>query len=58
MDPNANLEELRELAQNTLADDSADDLPEKAAHLAELFVALDEWLTKGGFLPQAWERKP
>jgi hypothetical protein len=57
MDPNANLTEMRELAQ-TLLDNNADlsDFCAQAERLAELVQALDEWLTRGGFLPRDWKR--
>lgn len=58
MDPEQALSELRELAKATLADDSADDLPEKATQLAELFDGLDQWLSRGGFMPKEWAPKP
>jgi hypothetical protein len=45
MDPTACLEELRSAVQ-------AGDL--KTA--AELFEALDGWLSRGGFLPAQWDR--
>jgi hypothetical protein len=48
MDPNAALKTLREEAVHVLDDDSCAD------SLAETFVGLDEWLTKGGFAPVAW----
>ncbi len=60
MDPNENLKELRVLAdclansRYTSARAQADD----ARRLAELVFALDGWLSKGGFLPKAWERAP
>ena len=58
MDPNANLEELRELiALNANRPDGARDLrPDEVDRLCELVEALDDWLSKGGFLPSAWER--
>ena len=48
MDPNAALAKVRELIGDG---DSADVL------LVDAFEALDEWLSKGGFLPSDWERK-
>ena len=35
----------------------ADDIDEKASDLAELFQALDWWLSDGGFVPNAWRKK-
>ena len=57
MDPNANLQQQLCLASLILKADDENktvDSPE-AVLLAELVVALDEWLRKGGFLPHAWE---
>jgi hypothetical protein len=48
MDPNAALEELRRLVWNIDED--------TAARAAELFVALDDWLSAKNFLPKAWDR--
>jgi hypothetical protein len=67
MDPNANLEELRRLLEALRSRaDAADwewsnlDQCHKqigdAARVADLVEALDEWLSRGGFLPKAWER--
>jgi len=59
MDPNANLKELLELAQEIREAYDADETISEAdsARLAELVEALDGWLSKGGFLPGKWERK-
>jgi hypothetical protein len=58
MDPNANLKEQRELTQRIMrAFDEANSNgidQEDANRLAELVQALDEWLVKGGFLPESW----
>lgn len=53
MDPNAALAEIREITAHIL-----DGKPDsgQALRLAELSEALDEWLSKGGFLPSAWAR--
>ena len=60
MDPNANLEELRALvrAGNEAHDNGEAPAPEDSERMVELVSSLDEWLSKGGFLPKAWERKP
>lgn len=42
MDPNVTLSRLRELADNN------------DVEWANLFESLDDWLSKGGFLPEAW----
>ena len=65
MDPNANLTEQLRLARRIMAqwdrsdDETADceSIATNAARLAYLVVSLDEWRTKGGFLPQRWEGK-
>lgn len=64
MDPNETLRELRKLALHVGAcaaevDNYTDravlhDLTEEAENFATLFSALDDWLRKGGFLPDAW----
>lgn len=54
MDVNATLREMREISEriNALLITDAD--PVDADRLAELFAALDGWLSKGGFLPRDW----
>jgi hypothetical protein len=55
MDPDANLDEQRTLARRLItgADRGLAVEPE-ALRLAELALALDDWITRGGFLPRAW----
>jgi hypothetical protein len=48
MDPNATLQELRDLV---LRDYNVD-----CARMVELFDALDNWLSTGEALPRDWER--
>jgi hypothetical protein len=56
MDPDACLEEIR--AKIKQINDEQDDmaalvmLPE----LTELVEALDEWISKGGYLPKGWTK--
>lgn len=53
MDPDANLKEQRGIIER--ADEmevDGDDL----LRLTDLVKALDEWITKGGALPKAWQR--
>lgn len=52
MDPNAALTEIRDKANEVLNDGYWD--ADTAIALAELVRALDEWLSKGGFLPESW----
>jgi len=60
MDPNAVLHLARTLSTTIVnARDSVDEeLQTRAEDLAEAFLNLDEWLTKGGVLPSAWQPKP
>lgn len=57
MDPNETLRRLRGLTERVhcgevMSDDEIENVMEE---LAELVDALDEWITKGGFLPKAWQ---
>lgn len=52
MDPDATLTEARALAARQLGGDSLDD--DETYRLAELIHDLDEWLTRGSFLPTDW----
>lgn len=62
MDPNVNLAEQRSIARCLLdMHDSgnvldAGEIEENAIMLADLVIALDEWITKGGFLPTTWRK--
>jgi hypothetical protein len=51
MDPDTCLARIRALVARQLAAD-------EDTELAELCEALDEWISQGGFLPQAWRRDP
>jgi hypothetical protein len=58
MDPDANLKDQLTLAQRLLRNLEAEPMvsAEEAdvMRLAELVLALDEWIRKGGFLPERW----
>jgi hypothetical protein len=57
MDPDANLAEQRKIVARLLDDNQRKDdygRAQDANRLAELVQALDEWLTRGGFLPPSW----
>jgi len=58
MDPDTNLQEQRALAASILRDFDADQPVDAvdAARLAELVLALDGWIAKGGFLPARWSK--
>lgn len=66
MDPDANLEEQRSLAESILEaldvdEDAGDEVDiesvrHDAERLAELVQALDQWISRGGFLPKDWRR--
>lgn len=64
MDPTANLAEQLRIAECFVDEDedsmSASDMASSlhaAQRLAELVIALDEWVRKGGFLPVQWKSK-
>lgn len=56
MDPNANLEQqlagAREILRSQADDGGGYD--DGVIDLAEAVVALNEWIKRGGFLPEAW----
>jgi hypothetical protein len=56
MDPNTALEEIRDSIQEFegLSRDNFVDALIEADKIVERFKALDEWLSKEGFLPGAW----
>ena len=58
MDPTETLRRLRELVTSVSVEAIEDvtALESDALELAECFEALDTWITKGGFLPNAWKR--
>jgi hypothetical protein len=59
MDPNANLEEQLRLAAR-IVEDGDSGVGASSLHadrLAELVLALNEWITNGGFLPERWRQK-
>jgi hypothetical protein len=62
MDPNANIKEIREIVgELRKAGDNAVDgisviLGADTDRLVELWDSLDQWLSKGGFLPDAWKK--
>ena len=49
MDPNATLELIRDAVQRVQADDGGE------LELADLVKNLDEWITRGGVLPDDWQ---
>ena len=61
MDPNVTLRRLRAdcstIANLDEVGDDDKELSKLAVDVAELFEALDGWITKGGFLPAAWARR-
>lgn len=57
MDPNALLARLLEIA-GELEDDRRAALADCAVELADGLLALDQWLSAGGFLPQRWDGPP
>ena len=55
MDPNANWKEAVRVA-NALLDEQTGTDDGRAERLAELVVALDQWVRSGGFVPKPFER--
>jgi hypothetical protein len=60
VDPDETLKEIRRLS--AIVRDRCDrgedpDVDGSAAELAEAVQNLDEWLSKGGFLPAAWREE-
>ena len=54
MDPDANLAAQHRIANRLVEQDVPD--PAEVLHLAELVIALDDWIKAGGFLPAAWRK--
>lgn len=52
MDPNETLSQLREAIREYESGHYPELNAEKAA---DAFIALDAWLSNGGFLPNAWD---
>ncbi|BCP36387.1 hypothetical protein MINTMi198_17570 [Mycobacterium intracellulare M.i.198] len=52
MDPNEALQDIR----NGLANYFANGIDVDLDHIFDRVEALDEWLSRGGFLPDAWQR--
>lgn len=55
MDPNSNVKEQRQIARAIV--DSPDGHTHGAVRLAELVLALDEWICLGGFCPTEWSER-
>jgi hypothetical protein len=58
MDPTETLNIMLDRAKVLLEMyDQEQDMPDEAHELAEAVQHLDEWLSKGGFLPSQWTPK-
>lgn len=55
MDPDATLAEIRKHLATYLATGSRAEAERAADLLIMAFQGLDEWLSRGGFLPRDWE---
>ena len=52
-------EEIREIEQRgDVSSMIEDELDAATARLVESFMALDEWISEGGFLPKDWSNRP
>jgi len=56
MDPNATLKEILELVQKLDRDE--DQFSQDVSQLCALIEGLDNWLSRGGFLPRRWRVIP
>lgn len=56
MDPNETLRQLRDVLGFGAHVINFDEAKRVIDAVSENFEALDEWLSKGGFLPTDWER--
>ena len=56
MDPNETLRCLRALSKQIIKENENEEMPDNGMHMANIFQALDEWIVKGGFLPQDWQK--
>jgi hypothetical protein len=57
MDPDATLAQLRQAIETLWAAESSVAAASAADSIAEHATALDQWLSRGGFLPAAWSRR-
>ena len=58
MDPDECLKMCRRLAERLIEDaDLGIRLTKEGEELAESFKNLDEWISRGGFLPDEWRNK-
>ena len=60
MDPNEALKRIRATVARLQETDDAGDNdydPQDVSELYQHVQALDEWITRGGFLPDAWQVK-
>ena len=62
MDPNENLKEQLEIVewlqeQDYTEDGTMDRYLAKSLRLAALVEALNDWIVKGGFIPEKWHQK-
>jgi hypothetical protein len=55
MDPDENLRRALAIARAAV---NVEDADPTLVELSELVLALDDWISAGGFLPSRWSRKP
>jgi hypothetical protein len=61
MDPNAALAEIRHLAasiRNSASKSVDRAVAADGERLADMVLALDDWMKRGGFLPADWKHRP
>jgi len=57
VDPNEALRELRRIMTQLDKAQAAWEVEQLAERAADVFGGLDDWLSKGGFLPDEWRRR-
>ena len=59
MDPDECLKVCQRLARRIIeeADSGLPNSDDKGERLAESFINLDNWLSRGGFIPAEWSKK-
>lgn len=56
MDPDVTLDNLRKLSRQMGDAEDSDTFETLAGEFVNAFADLDEWMSKGGFAPAAWQR--
>ncbi len=57
MDPNAALVKIRDNVKTYQETDDAETANDAADRVVEAVAYLDQWLSRGGFLPASWRKR-